>query len=296
MLLIHPKDLQFSRKKVEDAFTSFRNSSFNFRFIHKDGSLHYGYSKYKFEFDENMHPIRLYGIVQDITERKNAEKEILEKNKQLRELSNHLETIREEERTAVAREIHDELGQQLTALKMDIDWVLHKQKAPEVAVVSKLQEMLKMNDGIINTVRRISSDLRPAIIDDLGLIATIEWKCANFEEKMGIPCRFISTVKERTFDKDFSINVYRILQETLTNISRHAAAKSVTVSLSENEAELFLEITDDGKGVDNEKTSDGKTLGIMGMKERAVLLGGELIITGTPNVGTITKLTLPLKI
>jgi PAS domain S-box-containing protein len=231
----------------------------------------------------------------DITERKKNEEEILRKNEQLKNLTTHLQQVREEERTTISREIHDELGQQLTALKMDIDWIRHKQNNPDEAIASKLQEMLKMSDGIISTIRRISSDLRPAIIDDLGLIAALEWKCNDFEEKMGIPCQFFSNVKERKFENHFGINAYRILQETLTNVSRHAAAKSVVVSVSENETELFLEIADDGKGISNENIGNGKTLGIIGMKERAALLGGKLIITGEKNKGTSTKLILPLK-
>jgi PAS domain S-box-containing protein len=231
----------------------------------------------------------------DITERKKNEEEILHKNEQLKNLTTHLQQVREEERTTISREIHDELGQQLTALKMDIDWIRHKQNNPDEAVTSKLQEMLQMSDGIISTIRRISSDLRPAIIDDLGLIAALEWKCNDFEEKMGIPCQFFSNVKERKFENHFGINAYRILQETLTNVSRHAAAKSVTVSVSENETELFLEIADDGKGINTENIGNGKTLGIIGMRERAALLGGKLIITGEKNRGTSTKLILPLK-
>lgn len=230
----------------------------------------------------------------DITERMKTEQEILQKNEQLKHLTSHLQHIREEERTNIAREIHDELGQQLTALKMDIDWVLHKEPGNE-DVVKKLNEMLHASDILISTIRRISSDLRPAIIDDLGLMAALEWKCTDFEEKMGIPCKFISTVKERKFENNFGINAYRILQETLTNVGRHSKAKSVTVSVSENEHELLLEITDDGKGISQENMQNGKTLGIIGMRERAALLGGKLLIEGTKNRGTRTKLILPLK-
>ncbi|HKC67296.1 MAG TPA: PAS domain-containing protein [Bacteroidia bacterium] len=230
----------------------------------------------------------------DITESKRIEQEILSKNEQLKNLTSHLQRVREEERTTISREIHDELGQQLTALKMDIDWIMHKQNNPDEKVMLKLKDMLQMSDGIISTIRRISSDLRPAIIDDLGLIAALEWKCTDFEEKMGIPCRFISNVKERRFDNQFGINTYRILQETLTNVGRHAEAKSVTVSVSENETDLFLEIADDGKGIPPDRMENGKTLGILGMKERAALLGGTLTIENGKNKGTLTKLTLPL--
>jgi signal transduction histidine kinase len=155
--------------------------------------------------------------------------------------------------------------------------------------------MLKMSDNVINTVRRISADLRPAIIDDLGLIAALEWKCHDFEEKTGVGCKFISTVKERKFENHFGINAYRILQETLTNVSRHSKATSVTVSVHESDEELFMEIADNGVGIDKDREKNGKTLGIVGMKERAALLGGKLSIEGEPGKGTNTKLILPLK-
>ncbi len=292
---IHPEDRDFVLKKIKEAEASLQDYSFYHRIVRKDGTVKHIYSQSHFELNAEGKPTGLYGVAQDVTEQKMIENEILQKNEQLKNLTSHLQQVREEERTTISREIHDELGQQLTALKMDIDWVKHKQNNPDEAVVSKLQEMLKMSDGIINTIRRISSDLRPAIIDDLGLIAALEWKCNDFEEKMGIPCQFISNVKERKFENHFGINAFRILQESLTNVSRHAAAKSVTVSVSENETELLLEIADDGKGISNERIGNGKTLGIVGMKERAALLGGELIIEGEKNKGTRTKLILPLK-
>ncbi|MES2762658.1 MAG: PAS domain S-box protein [Bacteroidota bacterium] len=252
----------------------------------------YGMRVIKFDGKEPMIVVSHHNI----SERKKAEQEVIEKNLQLKNLLHIAQTIREEERTNVAREIHDELGQQLTALKMDIDWILHKQTNPDTKVVGKLNDMLKMNDGIINTVRRISSDLRPAIIDDIGLVATIEWKCTDFETKTGIPCSFISDVTERKYSKDFSIHLYRILQETLTNISRHAEASLVNISLTENDRrELILDIQDNGKGITLENLSNRKRLGILGMKERAGLLKGELTITGDENKGTHVKLILSLE-
>ena len=231
----------------------------------------------------------------DITERKKAEEEIILKKNQLRALSNHLQFIREEERTSIAREIHDELGQQITSLKMDIDWIMHTQNNPDKATTLKLQKMLQLSDRLITTIRKISSDLRPAIIDDLGIIAALEWMCDDFSEKTGISCLFTSTIKERKFESNFSITIYRILQESLTNVMRHARAKLVTVSVSEDETELFLEVIDNGKGIQLENTRKVKTLGILGMKERAALLGGELSIAGKKNKGTHIKLRLPFK-
>ncbi|MGZ4033911.1 MAG: ATP-binding response regulator [Bacteroidia bacterium] len=235
-------------------------------------------------------------------EKKNIEKEkermaaeLLVSQGQLRELVNELQIVREQERMHIAREIHDELGQQLTALKMDIGWIIHKHKGPDDEITKKLNEMLGLSDGIIDTVRRISSELRPALIDDLGLIAAMEWKCHDFEERMKIDCKFNPVIKERKFESNLSMVAYRILQETLTNIARHAEASKVSILLNENEDQLTLEIIDNGKGVNLEKIKIKRTFGILGMRERALLLGGELKISSAEGKGTHVKLILPLK-
>jgi len=291
---IHPDDLQNALKIIKESTDTLHPPHFYYRIKRKDGSIRHIYSQTQFNFDAAGEVSGLHGVTHDVTEQKLAEQEILEKNNQLRDLSNHLQKIREEERAFIAREIHDELGQQLTALRLDIDWIRRKQNNTDSAVVLKLQEMLDFNDNLIVKVRKISSDLRPPIIDDLGLIAALEWICEDFEKKADIPCNFISDIKERKFEENFSITTYRILQESLTNILRHAQAKSVTVSVTENEKDWFLEVCDNGKGVSAERIKNGKTLGVLGMKERAALLGGELIITGAENKGTTVKLILPL--
>ncbi|MHB8261377.1 MAG: PAS domain S-box protein [Bacteroidia bacterium] len=233
-------------------------------------------------------------VKEDITERKKIEEELIQSENQIRSFATRLNQVLEEERGRIAREIHDELGQQLTAFKMGVDWVLHKQTNPDSEVSTKLNELIKMSDAAVTSIRRISADLRPAVIDDLGLIAALEILCSNLN-KTGIACHFISTVEERKFEDTFSINIYRIAQETLTNVVRHAQAKSVTVSLSESNTAFILEITDDGKGISQSTILQSKHLGIMGMKERANLLGGEFIIEGTKNKGTCTTLILPLQ-
>lgn len=220
-------------------------------------------------------------------------KELISSQIQLRALINEIQVVREQERARIAREIHDELGQQLTALKMDIGWVMHKQGAIGEVTNKKLNDMLLLSDGIIDTVRRISSELRPAIIDDLGLIAALEWKCGDFEEKTGIPCSFVSSLKERKFENELNINIYRVLQESLTNIARYANATSVKVSISGNDSEFCLDIIDDGVGMKTDIKVKG--LGILGMKERAGLLGGVLNIVSIKNKGTHIILNLPLK-
>lgn len=245
---------------------------------------------------------RIPKAIKRAIEKKDIEKEkermsieLVESQIQLRKLVNEIQHTREIERAHIAREIHDELGQELTALKMDVGWVIHKQEGTNSAVTEKLNDMLKLCDGIINTVRRLSSELRPAIIDDLGLIAAMEWKCSDFEERTNIPCQFVSSVKEGKFENNFSINSYRILQESLTNIARHAKATFVRVFVRESETELCIEIADDGIGMETNGTNNRKTLGILGMKERANLLGGVLNVVSSKNRGTHIILIIPLK-
>lgn len=259
---------------------------FETEFVFPDGT------KTDFELSIQPVPEGIFILSVDISERKKAEQEIVAKNELLSTLTSHLQNAREEERIHIAREIHDELGQLLTALKMDIDWVIYKQLDGE-AIVPKLREMLDLSDEVINTVRRISSELRPGILDDLGLLPTLEWKCDDYQEKTGIPCHFISTIEERKFDNQFSITVFRILQEALTNVSRHAEAKTVKVSVSENETEFCMEIVDDGKGIPLEKINATNRLGVLGMRERAELMHGHLTVVGIANKGTTIKLTLP---
>ncbi|HEY0031049.1 MAG TPA: response regulator [Bacteroidia bacterium] len=245
---------------------------------------------------------RIPKAIKRAIEKKNIEKEketisveLINSQIQLRELVNEIQVVREKERAHIAREIHDELGQQLTALKMDIGSIMHKHGKSDLSTNKKLNEMLLLCDGVIDTVRRISSELRPAIIDDLGLVAALEWKCNDFEDKTKIDCRFISSVAERKFENVFSINIYRVLQEALTNITRHAKAKSVIVTVSESDKELFLEIVDDGQGMEAREPGTRRTLGILGMKERAGLLGGVLNIVSIKDKGTHIILTLPFK-
>ncbi|HXU26742.1 MAG TPA: PAS domain S-box protein [Bacteroidia bacterium] len=291
---IHPEDLKRVLQILENSYNTLIPSSYYYRIVRKDGSIRYVYTVTQFNFDTNGEAVSLYGVTHDVTKQKLAEQEIIIRKDELQALSNHIQNVREEERKLISRELHDELGQQLTALKMDISWIISKQNNTDDATVSKLKEMLQFSDGLIATIRRILADLRPAIIDDLGLIATLEWKCDDFFEKTGIPCHFTSKINERKFDDNFSINVYRIVQESLTNITRHAEAKLVTVLVREDETSFYLEITDDGNGIKNEPTQKVKSFGVLGMKERAVLLGGELSVTGALNKGTSIKLKLPL--
>ena len=226
--------------------------------------------------------------------RKQTESELLFLNEQLRNVSSHLEKIREEEQARIAREVHDQLGQHLTGLKMDLAWLknqLHKNINPDV-IMEKIDEMSGMVDEAVYTVRKVASDLRPGILDDFGLGEALEWYGRDFSKRSGLPVQFTHPRTDVNLPPAASIGFYRIYQEALTNIARHAEAKSITGSLFVFDDQLSLTITDDGKGFD--KKSGKKTFGLLGMQERANMFGGELTINSDPGKGTTVIVTLKL--
>ena len=220
-----------------------------------------------------------------------------EMNEQLRELSAYQQNIREEERTHIAREMHDELGQFLTGLKMDINWL--KKKMPSTAdnahLQEKLVEMTSMVDEAVLFVRKLAAELRPSILDDLGLIAALEWHSQEFSRRFNIPVAFTSQVKDLPAPPNIATGLFRMYQESLTNVARHAAAKKVSANLMVSNSEIHLTVQDDGKGFDMDDTGERKTLGLLGMRERAIMIGGKLDIISKPGEGTIILINVPLK-
>jgi signal transduction histidine kinase len=215
-------------------------------------------------------------------------------NIELRDLTSRLQRVREEERGTIAREIHDELGQQLTGLKMDLFWITKRLDGPgSDQARQKQRSTMSLLDETIQTVRRIATDLRPSILDDLGLIAAIEWQSQEFEKRAGIRTVFQSTIPEMDFPPEMAIGMFRICQESLTNVARHAAASRVSITLDPIEGGVIMAISDDGKGLDPQRT-DRKTLGLIGMKERALMMGGRLEIGNGKIKGFRLAVTVPL--
>jgi PAS domain S-box-containing protein len=237
--------------------------------------------------------------VSDITERVQAEEVLHESERlarsseQLRELSARLQSVREEERTRLARAIHDELGQSLTGLKMDVAWLQSHLDPPQPALLAKMQAMSDLIDTIVQTVRRISTELRPSILD-LSLVATIEWQLQEFQTRSGIKSKLISTPDETTLDADGATTAFRIFQEILTNVARHSQATQVEVSVEENADFLTLQVQDNGRGITESEVYSPKSIGLLGMRERAHLRGGEIRFQGSPGQGTIVMVRLPL--
>jgi PAS domain S-box-containing protein len=212
---------------------------------------------------------------------------------QLRALTDRLEAVREDERTRIAREIHDELGQALTALKLDIAWVAHRTRTlPEVT--ARLDDMAHMTDQILGSVRRISSSLRPGILDHIGLRAAIEWQADDFAKRTGVACAVRADVGDLQLERELATTVFRIFQEALTNVTRHANATGVDVVLRLDHGHLRLEVADDGIGVP-EIAPRTSSLGLLGMRERARRCGGDCTIRRRDPRGTIVTLSVPLR-
>ena len=230
----------------------------------------------------------------DISERKKAEQELQLANEQLRHLSAHLQNIREEERKGIALEIHDELGQQLTAFKMDLAWMT-KRCTREQLLLDRLAGMDTLIDHTIDTVRRISSELRPSILDDLGLADALDWQCTEFGKRFLIPSRFDCQVADVGIDAAIVTGLFRIYQESLTNIARHADASAVSGSLQLVNGDLVLEVTDDGRGFDTQAAEKKGTFGLLGIKERTAMMGGRYTVSSSPGNGTTITVSVPLK-
>ncbi|MEO7924233.1 MAG: PAS domain S-box protein [Chitinophagaceae bacterium] len=236
----------------------------------------------------------LLGTGIDISDRKKAELELEESYAAVRKLTEYLQNVREEERTHIAREIHDELGQQLTVLKMDVSWLNKKINPTDDNIKQKMQELLHMLDEVVGSVRRISSELRPSLLDDLGLTAALEWQLKEFEKRSGIKTKFDAPEEEIKMANPVKTALFRIFQESLTNVARHSGAKKLSVSLGIKEGNFVLSIIDDGNGFDKQKLAEKKTLGILGMQERTSMIGGNYKITGMPGKGTAVEVSISL--
>jgi PAS domain S-box-containing protein len=233
-------------------------------------------------------------ISNDITEKLQYEEDLKTSRDQLRQLSIHSEKVREEERAHIAREIHDELGQQLTGLKMDLSWLSKRIDTTAPETRDKITEMLQLVDDTVKSIRKIASELRPGMLDDLGLNAAIDWQAHEFQKRSGITCIYNSNLRDQKFDKNISIGVFRILQEALTNVARHSKATKVSCNLIANDNVLHLTVNDNGTGI-VEKPGKSKTLGLLGMRERALMMNGKLTIESKSGSGTKVDLKVPLK-
>ena len=228
------------------------------------------------------------------TDRRRAEERLRESHEQLRALSVYLQYVREEERTRIAREVHDTLGQALTGLKMDLAWLAVRMPRGQRPVQDKVKSMSGHIDATIQTVRRIATELRPGILDDLGLVAALEWQANEFSQRTGIQAEVTSTLQDTQLDADLNTAFFRIFQETLTNIMRHANATLVTVHTTREDDNYILTVRDNGRGITAADMADRRSIGLLGMQERAALLGGDVEFHGEPGKGTVVTVKIPV--
>ncbi len=255
-------------------------------------------------FAKMTRDITLRKQLQDQLKKMNAEleKQVLEKTKEIRQsyenirlLASHLQNVREEERAAISREIHDQLGQQLTGLKMDVSWLSKKLNSTDESIKGKIKGILELLDSTIRMVRKIATELRPSILDDLGLIEAMKWQSQEFEKRSEIKIRFNSMLPEIKIANHIVIALFRIYQESLTNVARHANATEVCTSITRRNHQLVLTISDNGQGFDTGNIASKRTLGLLGMKERAQMIGGNYEISSKPGKGTTVSITVPLE-
>jgi two-component system, NarL family, sensor histidine kinase UhpB len=297
---VHPEDKERAVNGLHKAIESGRKYwSDEYRFRRKDGSYASLYDQGTIFHNEEGKPVRMLGGMMDITARKVAEEQLDLSRRQMRALSARLESLREEERTRISREVHDELGQLLTGLKMDVRWA--EKRISEIdghmpqlhPILDKLVEASELADQTIECVQKISEELRPGVLDNLGLATAIKHEAKRFQDRSGIACRTKLPEVFPDLKEKVATAMFRIFQETLTNIARHAKATEVDIELTQDKEHIVLEVRDNGQGISAENLANPRSLGLLGMKERATLLGGEIVFERATPQGTQVTLRIP---
>jgi PAS domain S-box-containing protein len=293
--LVHPDDRARAKEIVGQAYREGGSYVFEHRIVRPDGSIRWWESRGTALTDGCGAPIKLVGTVRDITDQKIAVDSLARSRAQLRDFAGRLRTASEKERSFIAREIHDELGQALTALKMDL---FSLRRGLPAAIRAQLEpeteDMAGLIDGMVDKVRTLATELRPAVLDSLGLAAAVDWAVRQFSRRTGIRCALDLPAEPLVIDADRSIDVFRILQEALANVGRHAEASIVRVHLRATPSELVLEIYDNGRGISPSAIDSVASFGLLGMRERALVWGGEIGISAVPQGGTCAVVCIPL--
>ena len=235
----------------------------------------------------------ILAVLRDVTDRKRADNELRESRESLRRLSASLQEVREEEKARIARELHDELGQALTGLKMDLAQLAAQLTPQQSGALDRVSAMKALIEGAVASVRRLATELRPLMLDDLGLAPTIEWLVSDFSKRTGITVELSLPDSELEENAELSTALFRVLQESLTNVARHAGARHVRVELTCSDADVRLMVRDDGTGIGTRAENAPRSFGLLGMRERASMLGGELRIDSSPGAGTSIAMTVP---
>lgn len=236
----------------------------------------------------------LVALAYEEDERKRAETQLQQSQERLRSLTGRLESIQEEERIRIAREVHDELGQALTGVKLELVFLRDHLRNLQPDVLDRVESIVKLVDRTMQSVRKIATELRPVVLDQLGLIPAIEWQAREFQNRTGISCKLNFYLRTVALPVDRATGVFRIFQEILTNVVRHAQASRVDISMQEHMGHLLVTVTDNGRGITEDEVSGSQSLGLLGMRERALLLGGETKIERNLEQGTTVTVRVPL--
>jgi len=265
------------------------------RIIYANGEIGYVSVRFFIVKDDQGRTVRTYGVNQDITERKNAEQALENMINQLHSLARQNESIQEEERKNISLEVHDELGTALSAVRFDLFSLRDSYSERDPEFKKRVESIVELIDKLIVTVQDISANLRPGVLDHLGILAAIEWQAERFQAHTNIECTLQLPESEPKIDSDRSISLFRILQELLTNVARHAKAKHVAVSFTESPDEFIMSVVDDGIGIPEDKLNAPNSLGLLGIRERIYPFGGSLRITRLPKGGTKAEVHIPNK-
>ena len=296
---LDPADRDLAMRTVESALKTGEPYGAYYRILPRGGEERTVHSRGSVVRNQLGTPIRMIGAIQDVTERKCAEEQLKATSEQLRALSARLQSAKETEATRIAREIHDELGGALTSLRWDLEELYDCLSEPAdssqlAALRKKIVAMTALTETTVDTLRRLASELRPVALDDLGLVEAIEWQALQFQTRSGIDVRYECFLEKVDLNSQQSISVFRILQEAMTNILRHARATQVTITMKQEAGEFSLTIKDDGRGITEKEKSDVHSMGLLGMRERAHLIGAQIDVTGVHGKGTVVKLRVPL--
>jgi PAS domain S-box-containing protein len=297
---IHPDDLESGWDIVKRAVASCEPYDYYHRIIRPDGTERMARSRGSIVSDERGEPIRVFGATQDVTELKRAEEHLKATTEQLRALSVGLQSAREEEGTRISREIHDELGATLSSLRWDLEELDEcisesGDESKQREIRKKIEAMMRLTDTTVETVRRIASELRPIALDTLGLSEAIELHANQFQSRTGIAIECDCSLENVNLSGDESTAIFRIFQEALTNVLRHAQATNVDITMRADAGEFILTITDNGRGITEDEKAGARTLGILGMRERANLIGGEIEFTVAGGTrGTVVSVRMPI--
>ncbi|MBI4419645.1 MAG: PAS domain S-box protein, partial [Gemmatimonadetes bacterium] len=293
---VHPDDAEHIWASLQRAMANPVSSwAEEYRFRRADGEYVWVLDRCYILRDVEGRPVRLVGSMLDITEQRRAAEELRRSHEQLRKLAQELELVREQERRNLSRELHDELGQLLTALKIDLGSIERRLRTRSRPPIGKVRAMAELVEAAVEVTHRIATALRPGILDDLGLVPAIRWQAKNFEQRTGIACTVDARPDEVHLEDALATALFRIVQESLTNVARHAQAKNVHLTFVVDERELRLVIRDDGRGITRSEATRTERLGLVGLRERVGRWHGQFDIVGHPDEGTTVSLRIPLR-